>query len=84
MEVYWIDYQDSIHRDVIGTGTSSGQPMCVVPAGCWQAARPLGEYSLLGCSVAPGFEFTDFEMLSESSPILAHITSLDAALAELA
>jgi uncharacterized protein len=84
MEVYWIDDQDSIHRDVIGTGTSSGQPMCVVPAGCWQAARPLGEYSLLGCSVAPGFEFTDFEMLSESSPILAHITSLDAALAELA
>jgi predicted cupin superfamily sugar epimerase len=84
LEVYWIDDQDAIHREVLGTGTTNVQPMCVVPAGCWQAARPLGEYSLLGCSVAPGFEFEDFEMLSESSPFLAHITSLDAALAELA
>ena len=58
-------------------------PMCVVPAGCWQAARPLGEYSFLGCTVAPGFEFQDFEMLSGGSAALAHITSLRVELAEL-
>jgi len=58
--------------------------MCVVPAGCWQAAKPTGEYSFLGCTVAPGFEFQDFEMLSEGAPALAHITSLRAELAELA
>ncbi|HVR38214.1 MAG TPA: cupin domain-containing protein [Thermoanaerobaculia bacterium] len=34
----------------------------VVPARVWQAARPLGAYALVGCSVGPGFEFVDFEM----------------------
>jgi len=58
--------------------------MCVVPAGYWQAARPLGEYGFLGCTVAPGFEFKDFEMLSEGSAALAHIASLRATLSELA
>jgi predicted cupin superfamily sugar epimerase len=52
--------------------------------GCRQAARPLGEYSFLGCTVAPGFEFEDFKMLSDGSAALAHITSLNATLAELA
>jgi predicted cupin superfamily sugar epimerase len=58
--------------------------MCIVPAGCWQAAKPLGDYSFLGVDVAPGFEFQDFEMISEGSAALAHITSLGAELAELA
>jgi predicted cupin superfamily sugar epimerase len=36
----------------------------VVPAGCWFASRPSGPegYSLVGCTVAPGFDFADFEM----------------------
>jgi uncharacterized protein len=36
----------------------------VVPAGCWFASRPVGNegFSLVGCTVAPGFDFTDFEM----------------------
>jgi len=33
-----------------------------VPAGIWQAARPIGGYALCGCTVAPGFDFADFEM----------------------
>jgi predicted cupin superfamily sugar epimerase len=56
----------------------------MVPAGCWQAAKPLGEYSFVGCTVAPGFEFEDFEIIAEGSAALASITSLDAMLAELA
>lgn len=84
LEIYWIDGEDIVHRKVVGTGTSNVHPMCVVPAGCWQAARPLGEFSLMGCTVAPGFQFEDFEMLSEGSAVLKHITSLDVALAELA
>jgi uncharacterized protein len=83
LEVYWIDGRDAVHQELLGTGTSNAHSMCVVPAGCWQAATPLGEYSLLGCTVAPGFEFQDFEMLSEGSAVLAHITSLRAALGEL-
>jgi uncharacterized protein len=35
-------------------------PVTVVPAGWWQAAKPTGDYALVGCTVAPGFEFADF------------------------
>jgi uncharacterized protein len=34
----------------------------VVPAGWWQAARPLGEWALVSCTVSPGFRFEGFEM----------------------
>jgi predicted cupin superfamily sugar epimerase len=37
-------------------------PQLVVPANAWQAARSLGDYTLVGCTVAPGFEFSKFEM----------------------
>jgi predicted cupin superfamily sugar epimerase len=83
LELYWIDCRDVVHQEVLG-GIPNAHPTCVVPAGCWQAAKPLGEYSFLGCTVAPGFEFQDFEMPSEGSAALAHITSLGAELAELA
>jgi predicted cupin superfamily sugar epimerase len=37
-------------------------PQAVVPAGVWQAAEPEGGAVLCGCTVAPGFEFEDFEL----------------------
>ena len=43
----------------------NAQPVHVVGAGHWQAARSTGEYSLVGCTVAPGFEFADFLMLRD-------------------
>lgn len=50
-----------IHR--LGIDLVSGErPQCVVPAGCWQAAESLGDWTLVGCTVAPGFEFAGFEM----------------------
>jgi predicted cupin superfamily sugar epimerase len=36
-------------------------PQLVVPPNAWQAARSLGDYSLVGCTVAPGFDFAHFE-----------------------
>lgn len=39
----------------------------VVPGGVWQAAEPLGAYALVGCSVAPGFDFMDFFFLDEDT-----------------
>jgi len=36
----------------------------VVPGGAWQAARTRGDYSLIGCTVSPGFEFRLFELLA--------------------
>lgn len=49
--------------------TDEGTPVHVVPAGCWQAARMAGEYALVGCTVAPGFEFTDFDFLPDVEPL---------------
>lgn len=47
----------------LGTDLAAGErPQAVVPAGVWQAARPLGGWVLVGCTVAPGFDFAAFEM----------------------
>lgn len=37
-------------------------PQAHVPRGCWQTAATLGPWTLVGCTVAPGFDFSDFEM----------------------
>lgn len=37
-------------------------PQALVPAGVWQAARPLGDPVLVACIVTPGFDFADFEL----------------------
>lgn len=51
---------------VLGPELENGQqPQAVVPPGEWQAARSLGEYTLVGCTVAPGFEFAHFEMAED-------------------
>jgi predicted cupin superfamily sugar epimerase len=47
----------------LGSGLCEGQrPQAVVPAHHWQAARTLGAWTLVGCTVAPGFEFSRFEL----------------------
>lgn len=46
------------------------QPQAVVPAGCWFGATIETRYALVGCTVAPGFDFRDFEM-AERSALLA-------------
>jgi uncharacterized protein len=47
----------------LGPDLARGErPQAVVPANCWQAARPLGSWVLVTCAVAPAFEFSGFEM----------------------
>ena len=47
----------------LGPDIGSGErPQVVVPANCWQTAVSLGAWTLVGCTVAPGFEFASFEM----------------------
>ncbi|MFM7312735.1 MAG: cupin domain-containing protein [Cyanobium sp.] len=46
-------------------GLENSEPLAVVPAGWWQAARSLGAWSLVSCCVGPGFEFADFSLLRE-------------------
>jgi predicted cupin superfamily sugar epimerase len=48
---------------LLGTGLANGErPQAIVPANWWQAAETTGDYTLVGCTVAPGFEFSSFEM----------------------
>ncbi len=42
--------------------SSSERPQAIVPAGAWQSARTLGRWTLVGCTVAPGFLFDRFEL----------------------
>lgn len=83
LAVYWIDDRDRVHEEVLASGSKNGRPLCVVPAGCWQAAKPRGEYSLVGCTVGPGFDFQDFEMISNESAEVTRITALDPGFREL-
>jgi predicted cupin superfamily sugar epimerase len=55
------------------SGVADGaSPVCTIPADHWQAARPVGGYALVGCTVAPGFEFDDFRLLADD-PQFAHV-----------
>jgi uncharacterized protein len=48
---------------ILGDDLVTGQvPQVAVPAGVWQSARPLGAWTLVGCTVAPGFQFDGFEL----------------------
>jgi len=47
----------------LGSDISNGQrPQITVPAHCWQSAQSLGAWTLVGCTVSPGFEFDGFEL----------------------
>ncbi len=49
--------------EILGLDVAKGQrPQIIVPANHWQSAKSLGEWTLVGCTVAPGFEFASFEM----------------------
>jgi uncharacterized protein len=56
-----------IERVTLGNDLVSGQrPQAVVPAHVWQAAQSLGDWTLVSCTVAPGFEFKGFELAPRS------------------
>lgn len=48
---------------ILGNDLEAGQrPQAIVPVQYWQSAEPKGAWTLVGCTVAPGFEFSGFEM----------------------
>ncbi len=52
-----------LSRHVLGADLLQGErPQFVVPAHWWQSAESLGPWTLVGCTVAPGFEFAHFEL----------------------
>lgn len=51
----------TVHR--LGIDLAAGErPQAFVPADAWQTARSLGGWTLAGCTVAPGFLFSSFEL----------------------
>ena len=58
-----LDANGPVECLTLGADLAAGErPQAMVPAHAWQAAQSLGEWTLVGCTVAPGFELTRFEM----------------------
>jgi uncharacterized protein len=58
-----LDASGPVECLTLGVDLAAGErPQAIVPADAWQAAQTLGEWTLVGCTVAPGFEFKTFEV----------------------
>jgi predicted cupin superfamily sugar epimerase len=66
LELHLLSADGTHERVLLGSNLPRGErPQAIVPAGVLQAARPLGDrFTLVGCTVAPGFELRDFELPS--------------------
>jgi uncharacterized protein len=65
LELLQISPDGIIEKLILGQDLAAGQKLQhTVPAGYWFGARPAGgsEYSFVGCTVAPGFDYADFEL----------------------
>jgi uncharacterized protein len=57
------------HAVTLGSDIAAGErPQAIVPARAWQAAETTGDWTLVGCTVAPGFEFAGFELAPNGQP----------------
>jgi len=64
----------AITRIPLGPKLSAGQrPQVIVQARAWQRAKALGSYALCGCTAAPGFEFSEFEIAREDWSPPSHV-----------
>ena len=68
-------------RCVLGSMKDGHERLAVIRKGIWQAARSLGDYSLVGCNVGPGFAFEDFRLVADLS---GHAEHFEGELASLA
>jgi len=70
----WSDGQ-SVKKFRLGSDLLGGErPQVTVPAGAWQAAKIFGDWSLVGCVVAPAFEYSGFEMAPDGWSPTPHLT----------
>jgi hypothetical protein len=72
LDLYTIrDGERGWHHQRLGLMSGGAVPVAVVPAATWQAARSAGAYTLVGCTVAPGFTFADFTLARDDATALA-------------
>jgi hypothetical protein len=79
--VYVIDKTGELQIIKLGNNPEKGETFqAVVKAGCWFASKPADEngFSLVGCTVAPGFDFADFEMADRNQLLqqYPHLTEM--------
>jgi uncharacterized protein len=70
--VYEIDHYGTLYEHLLGNDPTAGQSFCcVIRAGNWFASQPADSaaYGLVGCTVAPGFDFADFELAKKEDLI---------------
>jgi len=74
LELHTIDAEDRHTMRTLTTDLARGEPAALVGAGVWQAARlaPGAPWAFGGCTVAPGFEFADFEMPPAAALLETH------------
>jgi predicted cupin superfamily sugar epimerase len=72
----FVDGHELVHVR-LGMDLAAGErPQAFVPGGAWQSAKSLGAWTLVGCTVAPGFLFEKFEVASRDwAPPNPHVTS---------
>jgi len=58
-----------MEQHILGPPKPGEQPAVVVPAGHWQSARTHREYMLAACTVGPGFDFSDFQLLRDDAAL---------------
>ena len=81
LNLYTWDGSDKPPERVILSANSNN--FChVVPADTWQAAEPVSDTVLVGCSVAPGFEFSDFTIFDSDSSDAERLISLSPEMAK--
>jgi predicted cupin superfamily sugar epimerase len=79
LKVIEIDLEGNLIETIMGIDFGGGQKLQhFVPAGHWFGSTSMGDFSMVGCTVAPGFDFADFEMgkkelLSKQYPYLKNI-----------
>ncbi len=76
LHLWCLDDDNKLIRNLI---LDSNNPIEMIPAGYWQAAKSTGEFTLVCCCVGPGFDFNDFELLRNTK----NISRLDKAIDEL-
>ncbi|MDD2775921.1 MAG: cupin domain-containing protein [Gallionella sp.] len=75
LELFAYDPQTrSLTTYLLGDLQSGGQPVAIIPAGVWQAARVQSGHALMGCTVAPGFEFSDFRFVADLPDYAGYFT----------
>ncbi|MDF3127859.1 cupin domain-containing protein [Kiritimatiellaeota bacterium B1221] len=69
----WILNPDTLGIHSLELSAAQNQFCAVIPPGHWQAAEVIRQEVLIGCTVAPGFDFSDFELIHADHPLCATI-----------